>query len=77
MLRKPKQVLTRDELMDVLYNREAGPFDRAVDVGIGRLRKKIEADPHSPHMIRSVRGAGYLLAVDVIRSHIEDGRRAH
>lgn len=75
MLRKPKQVLTRDELMDALYNRGAGPFDRAVDVGIGRLRKKIEADPHAPRMIRSVRGAGYLLAVDVIRSHVEHVHR--
>lgn len=75
LLRKPKQVLTRDELMDALYSRGAGPFDRAVDVGIGRLRKKIEADPHSPNMIRSVRGAGYLLAVDVIRTHHEHVHR--
>ena len=68
LLGKPKQVLTRDQLMNSLYSREAGPFDRAIDVGIGRLRRKLEFDPATPQLIKSVRGAGYMLAVDVSRS---------
>ena len=68
LLDKPKQVLTRDQLMNNLYSREAGPFDRAIDVCIGRLRRKLELDPAVPQLIKSVRGAGYMLAVDVSRS---------
>ncbi len=68
LLDKPRQVLSRDELMDVLYKREAGPFDRAVDMGIGRLRRKIEPNPEVPVLIKSVRGAGYLFAADVVRN---------
>lgn len=68
LLEKPRQVLSRDELMDALYKREAGPFDRAVDMGIGRLRRKIEPNPEAPVLIKSVRGAGYLFASEVIRS---------
>lgn len=68
LLDKPRQVLSRDELMDALYKREAGPFDRAVDMGIGRLRRKIEPNPEAPVLIKSVRGAGYLFASEVVRS---------
>ncbi len=67
LLEKPRQVLTRDALMDCLYKRRAGPFDRAVDMGIGRLRRKIESDPAVPALIKSVRGVGYLFAVDVVQ----------
>jgi DNA-binding response OmpR family regulator len=66
LLEKPRQVLTRDALMDCLYKRQAGPFDRAVDMGIGRLRRKIEPDPAVPALIKSVRGVGYLFAADVV-----------
>ena len=41
--------------------RSAGPFDRTIDVQIGRLRKKLEADPQDPQILKSVRGAGYVL----------------
>lgn len=53
-------VLSRDQLMQRLHGREAGPFDRAIDVQIGRLRQKIETDPACPQLIKSVRGVGYL-----------------
>ncbi|HEX5756345.1 MAG TPA: winged helix-turn-helix domain-containing protein, partial [Arenimonas sp.] len=56
------RVLTRDQLMQRLHGREAGPFDRAIDVQIGRLRQKIETDPAHPQLIKSVRGIGYLFA---------------
>ena len=63
----PNRVLSRDDLMNRTHGREAGPYDRAIDVQIGRLRRKIEADPSQPEMIKSVRGAGYLFAVPVER----------
>lgn len=60
------RVLSRDELMNHLHGRAAGPYDRAVDVQIGRLRRKIEADPAAPVLIKSVRGAGYVFS-DTVR----------
>src|SRR5690606_17292102 len=65
LVRHPNRALTRDELMDALYKREAGPFDRAVDVLVGRLRRKIEQDPAEPQLVKSVRGIGYLFAARV------------
>ncbi len=64
--RDPGRVLSRDQLLASTRGREAGPFDRTIDVQVGRLRKKIEADPEDPQIIKSVRGAGYLFvpAVD-------------
>lgn len=61
----PHQVLSRDQLMNRLHGRDAGPYDRAIDVRIGRLRRKLGDDPANPALIKSVRGAGYLLATDV------------
>lgn len=63
----PNRVLSRDELMNHLYGRDSGPFDRAVDVQIGRLRRKIEPDPAAPTLIKSVRGAGYMFSDSVHR----------
>ncbi|QQQ00602.1 response regulator [Lysobacter enzymogenes] len=65
LLQRPQQVLSRDELMTALHGREAGPYDRTIDVAIGRLRRKIEADPAAPGLIKAVRGAGYLFAAAV------------
>jgi two-component system, OmpR family, response regulator len=56
----PSRVLSRDFLLEHTRGREAGPFDRTIDVQIGRLRKKIEADPEDPQLIKSVRSAGYV-----------------
>ncbi len=55
------RVLSRDFLLEATRGREAGPFDRTIDVQIGRLRKKLEAEPQNPQLIKSVRGAGYIL----------------
>ncbi|WP_345776332.1 response regulator transcription factor [Luteimonas salinisoli] len=65
---RPNQVLSRDALMNHLHGREAGPYDRAIDVAIARLRRKIERNPSAPALIRSVRGVGYLFAAEVRRS---------
>ncbi|MEO5690237.1 MAG: winged helix-turn-helix domain-containing protein [Burkholderiaceae bacterium] len=61
----PGRVLSRDFLMEQTRRREAGPFDRTIDVQIGRLRKKIEIDVEDPRIIKSVRGAGYVLVPEV------------
>jgi two-component system, OmpR family, response regulator len=63
----PNRVLSRDELMTRLYGRDAGPYDRAIDVQIGRLRRKIETDRARPALIKAVRGTGYLFAEQVRR----------
>lgn len=62
----PQAVLDRDALLDATRGREAAPFDRSVDVQVGRLRRKIEGDPAHPRLIRTVRGAGYLFTADVL-----------
>ena len=61
-VRNPNRVLSRDTLMDMIHHREAGPYDRSIDVQVGRLRRKIESDPAHPEMIKSVRGVGYIFA---------------
>jgi two-component system phosphate regulon response regulator OmpR len=57
---RPRQVLSRDQLLTLTRNREWEPFDRSIDIRIARLRRKIEADPDRPQAIRTVRGAGYM-----------------
>ena len=59
------RVLSRDFLLGQTRGRDAGPFDRTIDVQVGRLRKKIEADAENPLIIKSVRGAGYILVPTV------------
>ena len=54
------QVLSRDKLLDLSRHREAGPFDRTIDVQVGRLRRKLEEDQKNPAMIKTVRGGGYI-----------------
>jgi two-component system, OmpR family, response regulator len=61
----PGRVLSRDFLLDATRGREAGPFDRTIDVQVGRLRRKLEAQAEGAALIKSVRGAGYLLAIPV------------
>ena len=64
-VRQPQTVLDRDALLDATRGREAAPFDRSVDVQVGRLRRKIEANAAAPRLIRTVRGAGYLFTAEV------------
>jgi|TARA_R100001244_G_scaffold44182_1_gene39720 two-component system OmpR family response regulator len=59
------KVLNRDQLLDITQGREAHAFDRAVDNQISRLRRKIEADPKNPEIIKTVWGGGYVLAGEV------------
>ncbi len=64
-LQNPKRVLSRDRLMDLLNGANWSPLDRTIDNQIARLRRKIERDPGAPVLIKTVRGIGYVFAVDV------------
>jgi len=63
----PRRVLTRDQLLDLSQGREMAAFERSIDNHISRLRRKIEADPSDPKLIKTVWGGGYMLAADVRR----------
>ena len=65
LCRSPERVLTRDQLLSLSRLHEAEVYDRSVDVQIRRLRVKIEADATSPALIKTERGAGYVLACPV------------
>ena len=56
---RPGRVISRDTLLDAFTNRRFEPFDRSIDVLVGRLRRKIEADPKKPRLIVTVPGEGY------------------
>jgi two-component system, OmpR family, response regulator len=58
----PKRVLSRDRLLELANARDAEAFDRAIDLRIMRIRRKIEPDPAHPSVIRTVRGGGYLFS---------------
>jgi DNA-binding response OmpR family regulator len=66
-LANPNRVLSRDQLLLQTRNREWEPFDRSIDIRIGRLRRKVEPDPSGePRCIRTVRSAGYMFIPNVI-----------
>lgn len=60
----PNRVLSRERLLDLANARDPDAFDRAIDVRVTRIRKKIEADPANPRVIRTIRGAGYMFVPD-------------
>ncbi len=68
MINHPRRVLSRDQLLDLARRGDREPFDRSIDVLVHRLRRKIEADPKHPALIKTVRGGGYMFT-----SAVEDG----
>jgi DNA-binding response OmpR family regulator len=62
-----RRVLTRDQLLDLAQGRELAAFERSIDNAVSRLRRKIEADPRQPVLLKTVWGGGYMLAADVTR----------
>ncbi len=64
LLEHPRHPLSRDRLMSLARGREQGPFDRAIDVQISRLRKLIEPDPAAPRYLQTVWGFGYVFIPD-------------
>ncbi len=63
---RPGRVLSRESLLELAHSRGWEAFDRSIDVRITRLRRKIEDDPSKPAVIKTVRGAGYVLAPDAL-----------
>lgn len=59
------QTLNRDQLLDLTRGKEYEPFDRSIDVQIGRLRKKLEANINEPKIIITVRNSGYCFTPKV------------
>jgi two-component system OmpR family response regulator len=68
-LSAPQRILTRDQLLDLSRVHNAEVYDRAIDIQILRLRRKIEPDPAKPRFIKTERGAGYVFSVpvDIVR----------
>jgi DNA-binding response OmpR family regulator len=64
-VQNPGRVLSRDQLLDAVVGRRAEPYDRSIDVLVGRLRKKIEPDPRTPSFVLTVVGEGYKFAAKV------------
>ncbi len=64
-LRTRGRVVSRDWLVEQMFDDAGGQFDRSVDVRVSRLRKKLGEDPRSPKLIRTVYGAGYVFAAQV------------
>lgn len=60
----PNRVLSRNQLLELAHHGDWDPFDRSIDIRITRLRRKIEADPAKPQVIKTVRGAGYIFVPD-------------
>lgn len=65
LVQRPNRVLSREQIMDNITGRDWMPSDRSVDVLVGKLRKKIEQDPHKPSLIKAIRGAGYKFTAHV------------
>jgi two-component system, OmpR family, response regulator len=66
-LEAPQRVLTRDQLMDAAKHRMATGFDRAIDIQVSRLRRKIDASEDGQAMIKTIRGTGYMFVPAVVR----------
>lgn len=65
LVNNPERVMSRDALLDHVSSRNWSPYDRTIDVLIGRLRKKIEPDPTNPQIIITEHGIGYVFAETV------------
>ena len=63
LVERPNQVLSRDELLTLTRKREWEPFDRSIDILIGRLRRKVEDDPDRPSAIRTIRAQATCLCL--------------
>jgi len=67
LVERPQRVLSRDQLLDLSKGRSSIAFDRSIDTQVSRLRRKIETDPKSPELIKTVWGGGYVFTPDVIK----------
>jgi two-component system OmpR family response regulator len=64
----PQRVLTRDQLLDLARGPVHDAYDRSIDTLVSRLRQKLETDPKTPSLIRTVRNGGYIFEAKVTRA---------
>lgn len=60
LVQRPQRVVSRDQILELISNRHWQPYDRSIDVLIGKLRRKLGDDPRHPRLIKTVRGVGYM-----------------
>ncbi|MFZ6759015.1 response regulator [Undibacterium sp. Ji50W] len=64
-IRRPGQVLSRDQLLDIARNKSSEVFDRSIDLLVSRLRQKLGDDPRHPSMLKTIRGEGYMFSASL------------
>ncbi len=64
-LDRPNRILSRDQLLELVSGKEAVPYDRSIDVQVGRLRKRLGEDSREPQLIKTVRSAGYVFTAKI------------
>lgn len=64
-LKRPKEALDRDQIMEAYRNRESSIFERSIDVQVGRVRRRLGEDPKNPRIIKTVWGKGYIFSAEV------------
>jgi two-component system OmpR family response regulator len=67
LVERPQRVLNRDQLLDLARGRAANALDRSIDTQVSRLRKKLELDPGTPKIVKTVWGGGYMFTAAVSR----------
>jgi len=65
LVTRRNRALTRDEMLHLVGGRDWSPYDRSIDVLLGKLRKKIEEDAKNPNIIKTIRGVGYMFSAKV------------
>lgn len=65
LLERPQRAVSRDQILDLVADRQREPFDRSIDVLVGKVRRKLGDDPRSPTFIKTIRGVGYMFMVAV------------
>lgn len=66
LVRHAQRILSRDQILDMVADREWSPYDRSIDVLIGKIRKKLNDDPSQPVFVKTIRGLGYMFVADVV-----------
>ncbi len=65
LVNSSNRVLKREQIFEITRKTDYNPYDRAVDIQIGRLRKKLNDSPRTPTLIKTVRGVGYMFIGDI------------
>jgi DNA-binding response OmpR family regulator len=65
LVSRPNNIIKREEILNMLSDREWSPLDRSADMLISKLRKKIELNPKKPDILKTIRNKGYQLTTAV------------